>query len=397
MTTPRIPTPTAKATDEPDLSFLDTPERQKLMEDSYSHHRQHPEVSIEEHIFSKCVELGKAVASKHRIYLDQKYWIYVRDAALGETRNAKHIRILELLNGLCRTGKAVCPLSETLWLELFKIPDMGRRRETAIVYDGLSSGVCLRFLYERIEAELYHFMCQRTGKAPPPLLRWVWTKCCFIIGTNYPAETAFDATTERVIQKAYTDDMWSMSLTDMLDVMHQSPGEPPRWMRDVSFLNEGKLQHADEIRSFRHMWLTELGGFIDVYGDLMHEFLLSWWTSETGNKPSDADKENRDPVQWFQNIIYHAFKTGQLTSELPTVNVKTGVHAMLRWDRERKYRPNDLDDLGHAACAVPYCDIFLTERSLKALLTSKPLRFHELYDTKIIADEDEAIALLASI
>ena len=51
----------------------------------------------------------------------------------------------------------------------------------------------------------------------------------------------------------------------------------------------------------------------------------------------------------------------------------------------------------HAVAALPYCDIFLTERSLTHLITAGNASLATLYDTKVTHNADEALQLLDAV
>lgn len=73
------------------------------------------------------------------------------------------------------------------------------------------------------------------------------------------------------------------------------------------------------------------------------------------------------------------------------------MHAFIRWQRQRSFTFNDSFDLRHAAAAIPYCDVFLTEKFMKAACTSSLLDFGTTYGTQIIADEEEAIEAVSRL
>ena len=99
----------------------------------------------------------------------------------------------------------------------------------------------------------------------------------------------------------------------------------------------------------------------------------------------------------FANLIYHAFRLNKLTSELPSLRVSAGLHAALRWDKTRKYKRNDLHDFHHAVAAIPYCDYFFTEHSLRQLLAHNGLRFSELFPCQTISSVADSLKALSRL
>jgi len=96
-------------------------------------------------------------------------------------------------------------------------------------------------------------------------------------------------------------------------------------------------------------------------------------------------------------MIWQAFKEKRITSELPTIRIGASLHAALRWDRKRRYKANDLFDFRHAEAVLPYCDFFLTEHSLRALLNDRNLKLGEYFNCKVVSAPTDALAVLQKI
>ncbi|MCB1717533.1 MAG: hypothetical protein KDK05_20610, partial [Candidatus Competibacteraceae bacterium] len=87
----------------------------------------------------------------------------------------------------------------------------------------------------------------------------------------------------------------------------------------------------------------------------------------------------------------------RLTTELPSIKIPATIHACIRFDQRRRYKPNDIHDIGHATAALPYFDAFLTEHSLRHLLTREDLALDRLYGCTVISDPSEAIESLTAM
>ena len=70
-----------------------------------------------------------------------------------------------------------------------------------------------------------------------------------------------------------------------------------------------------------------------------------------------------------RNLLYHAFKKPETRNGLRSLHIGASIHAAMRWDKKRKFKPNDYYDFEHATAALSYCDAFLTEGSLHSLAT----------------------------
>lgn len=78
-------------------------------------------------------------------------------------------------------------------------------------------------------------------------------------------------------------------------------------------------------------------------------------------------------------------------------SVDLTIHAAIRWQRGRPFKASDFYDMYHAAAALPYCDMFLTEAFMGTILKNPPLSFGTLFDTDIVWDEADALQLLRAL
>jgi hypothetical protein len=105
-------------------------------------HMVSPEVSLEQHRRRRVHALGRSLVSRKAIYLDLRFWIYLRDAARYNKQGPER----DLLSGLRRrvaAGALFCPITDSTFLELFKQTDPQSRAATAQLIDELSLGVTL--------------------------------------------------------------------------------------------------------------------------------------------------------------------------------------------------------------------------------------------------------------
>ena len=382
------------------LSFPGTPEQERFLTEAIVFHRSHPEVSLNQHILNSSLFIGQMIASRRRVYLDMKYWIICCEVILGRSREPKHQKLYDLLLRFVNEGKIICPISDYCWLELFKQQDAKTLCATARAIDQLSNGVCITFHHERIAIELLHFLREKTPSGNAyPLVNLVWTRVSNAIGTaigiNRFLPEGLSPPESLAIKKALYDLRWNMSMSEIVRDLY-NPQKASRLSIDVSPLNEGRIAHAGEINSFYDAWNQELAGTVDIYVDTFRTVLENYFGAPIDKIKIDDDI-HKDVTKYFQSFIFAVFKQGKVTTEMPFINIQAGIHAATRWDKQRKIKANDIWDFGHAAAALPYYNLFLTENSLKHLVTSPPLCYDKLYGVKVIADEDEAIAALESL
>ena len=75
--------------------------------------------------------------------MDLRFWIFLRDVELGRNDNQELIKLLDRIKFLVDEGLVICPISETVFIELMKQSDHETRLATARLIDRLSLGVTL--------------------------------------------------------------------------------------------------------------------------------------------------------------------------------------------------------------------------------------------------------------
>ncbi len=367
-------------------------ERRSLIQARFDRHRAERHISREQHVYRRRIELGKSLVGKTKIYLDKRYWIFIRDVVLGRRTDKTSIELLEQLKRLVQAGSALCPISDVLFVELLKQEDAHTRRETAKLMDELSLGVTLATEDERTGIELGHFFKSVSQSESVDPLDWqVWMKMPFVLGMQYPSGTPFDPQTELVIQKAFFDDMWEISLVRMLDSFGDAvPPSKVDFDAIAERLTRESRAHAHENRTFKDFYESELVGSLSLYIAQATNFVEQIYERDTGSEPLQSEPERKQREQLIMHFFVNAFKAGNLTKQLPGFHVHALCYAAVRWDKQRKFDGNDLMDFHHAVAALGYCDLFFTEGSLRTLLTSRHVALDKELECIVISDMGEA-------
>ena len=336
---------------------------------------------------------------KASIYLDLKFWIALREAALGRSKVSSSLELLELLRRLVASGKVFCPISDSAFLEIFKQSDASTRRATVELVDELSLGVTLIPLDLRISTEIAHFIhATLTPQKVYPLRHLVWTKLSYVLGYTHPAWPSFDPASELAMQKAFFDHMWTISLAQMDGLIGDAMSSAPHRFDALSAqLNAANRQHAAELRSFEQTYNLELSGVLELYADRAADVLNRMALNQIGESAS------RGSVHWLEqersctNLLIAAFKKDEAKDALRTVHIKTCLHASVRWDKKRQFKANDFFDFQHGAAAVGYCDAFFTERSLCAMIQRPDIALDKRYNCHVGSTMAEALAFAKAL
>lgn len=121
-------------------------------------------MSIERHSRARQIELGQSIASRRKIYLDARFWIILRDAALGVRTDPVARKLLHHLRRGVAAGRLVCPVSASMFLELMKQAySPGRRIGTAELIGELSLGVSMIPSRIVMGTEIHSFLLKANG------------------------------------------------------------------------------------------------------------------------------------------------------------------------------------------------------------------------------------------
>lgn len=177
-----------------------------------------PGISLEAYVREKQIALAKSLEGKKAIYLDIKFWIILRDVVRELRTDTTEKELLQLLRAGVQRNLLFCPISDSTFGELLKKVDLKCRQVTANLIDELSLGVSLIPYDMRARTELAHFFhAARTPNAVHPLKHLVWTKLAYVFGSIHPKNTVFSPLQELALQKMFFEDMWKISMREMID------------------------------------------------------------------------------------------------------------------------------------------------------------------------------------
>ena len=345
-------------------------------------------MSIEQYSRARQIELGQSLANRKRIYLDARFWIILRDAALGSRNDPAAQKLLDYLRRGVASGCLVCPISATMFLELMKQRyTESRRIGTARLIDELSLGVTMAAPKVVMGTEVYTFMLRAKGGVDLySMQELIWTKVAYVLGDTYPSLPHLSPAQELEMQKAFFDHMWNCSLSDMVKVMGDISPPGDGFLELSQKINEKNIQHKVELRSFAQTYDIELRGGIELAGEMAADVLHDLAEKNAERELRPTQEERAGVVNQCCNLLYHALKKPEVKSILRGLHVEASIHAAMRWDKGRKFRPNDQYDFQHAVAALCYCDAFLTEGSLHSLVTRSDVDLEPLNGCRVFSD-----------
>ncbi|WP_291512534.1 hypothetical protein [Abyssibacter sp.] len=326
------------------------------------------------------------MSNKLKVYLDVRFWILLRGAMLKLSSNEVPARLLAMLRQLVRSGAVICPISETVFIELMKQSDRRTRTATASLIDELSGGVSLVPFADRVRQELCNHVYTCAG-APSlaPVDHLVWTKVTSVFGEFHPSSTGFGPDDELALQKAFYDHQWKMTLMDVVAMLDQKGWPDMQLEVTARNLNRGKVANSQDARSIERLIYIEFYGGLCLFRQDLARLVAE--VEARGWSGWDADANSDSEAQAFS----------KLKGALPTLHVHSCCHAGFRWDTNRKLNGNDLLDFHHATAAIAYCDLLLTEKSLAHFVSQSHLGLGDSFGCRATHDPKEAYDVLARL
>jgi len=361
-----------------------SPEHDKLLHESASYHRQHPEISPEIHLFQKHLGLAKAIEGRTLIYLDTCHWIHLRHVLLNSTQALPvYKKILHVIDQLARNKRVLFPVSFPLFIELLKQSDEKTRLATARLMNGLSGGVCFQFPLEIQRTELRQQSLRAIlREKAPDLISEVWTKVGYIGGELLPYNESLPKEDMCFMQKLWIDSMWAISLEHFVEFFDRSKMPAPFEEKlaaatnsDAEWYRANKLPFSEVLQREK---AHQLRGLLKEMEKIVQEV---WDAYPNLRDVSKLPKPSADAATPWA---------------LPSIQVLGSINAALITGA-KKFSANDMLDFQHAALAVPYCDALFCDGPMAHVLQNKPLEFGKIYETTILSKPDDILDYLQSL
>lgn len=273
-------------------------------------HRQHPDVSLSQHRLNRIAELARAVVPRKRIYLDTRYWLFLRDVELGRPQKPLHVELLDLLRIGVQSGRLLCPIGDSTFLELLKQSDAETRLATSRLIDTLSLGVVIHNAADRLRMELVLFLASVIGKqiVPGPPVDRVWMKVGHVLGTAEPVFGDVSPEEQLAISKAFFDVMWSVTLEEMLlDTAQPHDVADADFRASAERITAASRAEDAKVKSFKALHLAEIRGFFEAHQKELCAAIAEIHSATRPNdcpaKPEDFQTESHLIVNTFTNLF----------------------------------------------------------------------------------------------
>ena len=347
------------------------------------------ETSSNEYILKYKAQVARGIANTKVVYLDTNYWVRLRDAELGKG-STSGVALLGRLRSLVASRKIVCVSHLTSMLEIAKQLENSARATTALV-DELTEGVALAPTAELDALEIGIYMFAKAGSTwPTPPLQWTClgqiAKSELSGGKVLPAN--LDNGRRHAVLKSTADALWNLSLSEVFEAFNwktkhrlQSDLDPETLIRVEERKRTrplgGNLRKTCEAE-FADLMKQNLGLFEAEFRKLLSPIGVAALGAKL---PLTA--------RAMANHALKDYRAGTLGGHLPGFVIRTELYSMYECDPAYKLSSNDWHDWQHASAALPYCQLFLTERRLAHQVT-KMLHLDTKYQCRVMGPDMEA-------
>lgn len=324
------------------------------------------------------------------IYLDTNFWVRLRDAARG-TGSAEAVHLLQTLREMVRRREALCVS------QIYSLLEVGKQEEqslrvTAGLLDELTEGVAIASTDDLLRWECAQFVTATVQRDVAQGL-CPWTKVGQVHRNQLPALPGpTPAAGGEAVLKASTDALWNLSFEDIFNRFEWDTKNQLAFQLDDEVLVSVEKFKAEQRTKGYTLDQVRASEFEQqVRAQLMPvatELLRAWHIARSF--PEGLSALLRD-LRTIERAAVEQFKARSLGRLLPGLSIKTELYALYETDgdAQRPISSNDWFDSSHAAAALPYCDVFLTERNLAHKLR-QVLKADVQYGCQVIASLREA-------
>lgn len=356
-------------------------------------------MDIDSYARQKQIALAQSLLSRSKVYLDVRFWIFVRDAeAAGEEGTAK-AKLLRLLRDGVAAGKLVCPVSESTFIEVMKQANTSTRRiATARLIDELSLGVSLTTGQVRIATEIAHLLHAAQGLKLYQLQELVWTKLSYTLGYLHPSLPGLDQEAQLTLQSRFFDVMWDKSLSEMVSIIGDEwLAEAEELRHSAARLNAEIKSHAPKLVSYEQTYRDEIIGCLDVSVDLAADAMVGLGARMGTPPPEKGSDAWNHAGQLCRSHLIAEFEKSATKETLRTIHTHSSLHAALRWDQRTNFTANHYYDFEHAAAALAYCDAFFTEGYLAQIANAGHTQLCGLNGCEVTDDAEKAVSIVQNL
>jgi hypothetical protein len=337
------------------------------------------------------------------VYLDLLHWVSLAKANCGHPQGVDYQDVLQACSAAVATGKALFPISDSIYMEIAKIGQYRQRRDLREVIELVSrySVVTSRVVIAQHEVEA--LLDKFVGPSPEPInamsyLDWGVARAFGMVGGfRIKAEATGEDVTEEVRAKhPEGPEAFDRTLADAELGFNRSsldgptPGEEEEQLRALGWKpragHEVTLRRAaqelEQVARFDENPEWRSRGLRDVIAvrEIAIEINEMLWR---GLKSRGVELEQAFP---------EVEETRRAFSRMPSFDVSVSLKTAYHRNPEHHWKPNHIQDIDALSSTVPYCDIVVTDREAASHLNQEGVA--RRFGTVVLASLEDLAAQL---
>ncbi len=329
------------------------------------------------------------------LHLDTNFWVRLRDAAMGRG-TPEAVKLLQMLRTMVRSREALCVS------QIYSLLEVGKQSETSLrasadLLDELTEGVAIASTHDLMQWECAEFikatLNRNVGKDLCP-----WTKAGLIHKNELPTEMPGPTSPaqKEIVLKAVIDPLWSGSFEYIFSRFNWDTKSKLNADLDTetfALIAKRKTEQLAKDLTRDQVRVGEFSGLVSgQIKDIFIDLLRRWHVDHAF--PEGVATLLSD-VEMAEHLAISKFADGSLGSLLPYWAITTELYVLYERNKHSSKRltTNDWFDWCHAAVALPYCDVFLTESGLAHRLRHD-LKADKRYGCMVIGTIEDAVAQL---
>jgi len=320
--------------------------------------------------------LDKKLNKRIVVFFDLNHWINLLE---NQKSNNIYKEMLSTLIDLLVVKKIECCTSVAQAIEIGKINNFDDRKVLAYFIDKMTNGLSIRHPQQLIELELFFINKIGTKAGSMSITEneargFAFTHLMNALGNGNFSLSFADLNIEENVQ-------W-----DMTNTIFESIIFSPTYLIANSVDKHMDNLHTAIDESFKKALLPSEN--IKKYQDTLYQEM-------EGNKEILKVIVDRNP-EYYKTFTNFDFNSSQNSKMLPSLNALSKLYSAF-CSSGKKFSNNDFYDLMNASVILPYVDIYATDKFVKQLATTNPVKLSEEYKTVVLSKDEEILAELKKI
>lgn len=324
-----------------------------------------------------------------KIYVDINVWINFRDVHLGKKiPDPNWVEVYKKANILNELHDVYFVTSPHIFLELQKQKISEEYNVLLNIIGKLSKELTIENPIQLVFDETICCIADLLKVNPPffDLKNYPWDKASAIFGIPLPQidinNTGLVALNKTLIDAVYQIPFRDFKLFGQNTELRNAYGVLSDKL-NLDLLNISGVRGED----IEKLFYEEFQGSIDANVDVIDRALTKFIKWQYPDEYAEAKIERERIINAFSSMFFYR----QIKKYFPSLQIYSGLHASVRYDKAKKFSQNDLFDFLHASSAIPYCQYFITDNPLAQRLNTKPLEFGEKFGTRILSAKPDLV------